>query len=193
MKDTHSCGTFAVAIEVVANLPTTFASLDSDLVRSIAAALLVHGPVRSPNCAVAAASYKVCLDRRAPSVSALSRTSKSVREALSSMLNIMRAEHDKRMMLLSAFSTEVLQTDLQVLQRARDATRASRRLHVCSRHDLLTWCCRCSSGSTLRRFRSQLTRARRRRRWQPRRPRRRRGRRRRLRRKRRRRLRSESF
>jgi hypothetical protein len=121
MKDTHSCGTFAVAIEVVANLPTTFASLDSDLVRSIAAALLVHGPVRSPNCAVAAASYKVCLDRRAPSVSALSRTSKSVREALSSMLNIMRAEHDKRMMLLSAFSTEVLQTDLQVLQRARDA------------------------------------------------------------------------
>ena len=106
---------------MAANLPTTFASLDSDLFRSIAAPLLVSGPVRSPNCADVAASYNVCLDRRAPSISALSRTSKSVREALSSMLNTMRAEHDKRMMLLSAFSTEVLQTDLQVLQRARDA------------------------------------------------------------------------
>lgn len=103
------------------NLPTTFASLDSDLFRSIAAPLLVSGPVRSPNCADVAASYNVCLDRRAPSISALSRTSKSVREALSSMLNTMRAEHDKRMMLLSAFSTEVLQTELLVLRLARDA------------------------------------------------------------------------
>ena len=102
------------------NLPT-FASLDSDLFRSIAAPLLVSGPVRSPNCADVAASYNVCLDRRAPSISALSRTSKSVREALSSMLNTMRAEHDKRMMLLSAFSTEVLQTELLVLRLARDA------------------------------------------------------------------------
>lgn len=99
-------------------LQTTFASLDPDAVRSVASALLVNTPVRSPNCADVAASYRVSRNRNAPPVIALASTCKFHRDALTRLVFEMQRQHRDRRAELSCFCAEVLGTSLTAMDKA---------------------------------------------------------------------------